>query len=128
MSMNKLLSPLQVGAFSLPNRMLMAPLTRTRADAGHLPNALMAEYYAQRASAGLIITECTMVQPDISAFGGDPGIYSDAQMQAWKETTAAVHAKGGRIFPADLARRTCGPSGSEWRQGAGVVQRHLHRG
>ena len=96
--MNKLLSPLQVGALNLPNRMLMAPLTRTRADAGHMPNALMAEYYAQRASAGLIVTECTMVLPGTSAFGADPGIYSQAQMEAWKQTTAAVHAKGGRIF------------------------------
>ena len=96
--MNKLLSHLQVGALNLPNRMLMAPLTRTRADAGHMPNALMAEYYAQRASAGLIVTECTMVLPGTSAFGADPGIYSQAQMEAWKQTTAAVHAKGGRIF------------------------------
>jgi N-ethylmaleimide reductase len=96
--MNPLLTPVQLGALSLPNRMLMAPLTRTRASAGHLPNALMAEYYAQRASAGLIVTECTMVLPGTSAFGADPGIYSDEQLQAWKQTTAAVHAKGGRIF------------------------------
>lgn len=96
--MNKLFSSLQVGALDLPNRLLMAPLTRTRADAGHMPNALMAEYYAQRASAGLIVTECTMVLPGTSAFGADPGIYSQAQMEAWKQTTAAVHAKGGRIF------------------------------
>ena len=96
--MNPLLTPMQLGALSLPNRMLMAPLTRTRASAGHLPNALMAEYYAQRASAGLIITECTMVRPRTSAFGADPGIYDHAQLQAWKQTTEAVHAKGGRIF------------------------------
>jgi len=93
-----LFSPLQAGALTLPNRMLMAPLTRTRADAGHMPNALMAEYYAQRASAGLIITECTMVAPGTSAFNAEPGIYSPEQVEAWKQVTAAVHAKGGRIF------------------------------
>lgn len=91
-------SPLQVGALTLPNRLLMAPLTRTRASAGHMPNALMAEYYAQRASAGLIITECTMVAPGTSAFGADPGIYDEAQAQGWRQVTDAVHAKGGRIF------------------------------
>lgn len=91
-------SSLQVGALTLPNRLLMAPLTRTRASAGHMPNALMAEYYAQRASAGLIVTECTMVVPRTSAFGADPGIYDEAQAQAWKQVADAVHAKGGRIF------------------------------
>ncbi|ALT77402.1 alkene reductase [Paucibacter sp. KCTC 42545] len=93
-----LFSSLQAGALTLPNRMLMAPLTRTRADAGHMPNALMAEYYAQRASAGLVITECTMVAPGTSAFNAEPGIYSQEQIEAWKQVTAAVHAKGGRIF------------------------------
>ncbi|MFY7863716.1 alkene reductase [Roseateles sp.] len=93
-----LFSPLQVGALSLPNRVLLAPLTRTRADAGHMPNALMAEYYAQRASGGLLITECTMVAPGTSAFVNEPGIYSAEQVQAWKQVTEAVHAKGGRIF------------------------------
>ena len=93
-----LFNPLKIGALTLPNRILLAPLTRTRADAGHMPNALMAEYYAQRASGGLLITECTMVAPNTSAFIAEPGIYSDAQVAAWKATTAAVHAKGGRIF------------------------------
>lgn len=93
-----LFSSLQAGALTLPNRLLMAPLTRTRADAGHLPNALMAEYYAQRASAGLIITECTMIAPGTSAFNAEPGIYSAEQIEAWQQVTAAVHAKGGRIF------------------------------
>ena len=96
--MSMLSSPLQLGALTLPNRLLMAPLTRTRASAGHMPNALMAEYYAQRASAGLIVTECTMVAPRTSAFGADPGIYDEAQAQAWKQVADAVHAKGGRIF------------------------------
>ena len=93
-----LFTPLQVGALTLPNRILLAPLTRTRADAGHMPNALMAEYYAQRASGGLLITECTMITEGTSAFIAEPGIYSAEQIEAWKKTTDAVHAKGGRIF------------------------------
>jgi N-ethylmaleimide reductase len=93
-----LFKSLQVGAITLPNRILLAPLTRTRAGAEHLPNALMAEYYAQRASGGLLITECTMVAPDTSAFVAEPGIYSEAQIEGWRKVTAAVHAKGGRIF------------------------------
>lgn len=93
-----LFNSLQVGALNIPNRILLAPLTRTRADAGHLPNALMAEYYSQRASGGLLITECTMVAPGTSAFINEPGIYSAEQVEAWKPVTAAVHARGGRIF------------------------------
>ena len=93
-----LFTPLKVGALTLPNRILLAPLTRTRADVGHMPNALMAEYYAQRASGGLLITECTMVAPGTSAFVSEPGIYSAEQVQAWKQVTEAVHAKGGRVF------------------------------
>ena len=93
-----LFNSLQVGALNIPNRILLAPLTRTRADAGHMPNALMAEYYSQRASGGLLITECTMVAPGTSAFINEPGIYSAEQVEAWKPVTAAVHARGGRIF------------------------------
>lgn len=93
-----LFSPIKVGALTLDNRMVMAPLTRTRAGYEHLPNALMAEYYAQRASAGLIITECTMITPNTSAFAAEPGVYSAEQIEAWKLTTNAVHEKGGKIF------------------------------
>ncbi|MES2595032.1 MAG: alkene reductase [Verrucomicrobiota bacterium] len=93
----KLLSPLQAGAFELPNRILMAPLTRCRADAEHNPTAIMAEYYAQRASAGLIIAEATMVMEGNSSFWMEPGIYSEAQVKGWKVVTDAVHAKGGKI-------------------------------
>ena len=93
-----LFNPLKIGALTLPNRILLAPLTRTRADAGHMPNALMAEYYSQRATGGLLITECTMVAPGTSAFINEPGIYNDAQIAGWKKVTEAVHAKGGRIF------------------------------
>lgn len=92
-----LFEPLKMGDLTLPNRMVMAPLTRCRAT-DHMPNQLMKEYYTQRASAGLIITECTMVAPDTSAFGNDPGIYTEAQVHAWKDITDAVHAAGGRIF------------------------------
>jgi N-ethylmaleimide reductase len=92
-----LLSPLTVGALNLPNRVLMAPLTRCRADADHNPTPLMAEYYAQRASAGLIIAEATMVMEGNSSFWMEPGIYSDAQVKGWKAVTDAVHAKGGQI-------------------------------
>ena len=90
-----LFNPLQVGTLTLPNRILLAPLTRTRADAGHMPNALMAEYYSQRATGGLLISECTMVAPGTSAFVNEPGIYNDAQIAAWRQVTDAVHAKGG---------------------------------
>jgi N-ethylmaleimide reductase len=93
-----LFDSLRLGALTLPNRILLAPLTRTRAGLEHLPNDLMAEYYAQRASGGLLITECTMVAPGTSAFAAEPGIYSPAQIAGWKKVTDAVHAKGGRIF------------------------------
>ncbi|MFZ4763757.1 MAG: alkene reductase [Roseimicrobium sp.] len=93
-----LFTPLQLGALTLPNRILMAPLTRCRAEDDHVPGDLMAEHYSQRASAGLIIAEATMVMEGNSAFWREPGIYSDAQVAGWRKTTEAVHAKGGRIF------------------------------
>jgi N-ethylmaleimide reductase len=96
--MTTLFSPLELGALTVPNRILMAPLTRCRAGTEHLPNALMAEYYAQRASAGLIIAEATMAMEGASAFWMEPGIYSPAQVAGWKQVTDAVHAAGGRIF------------------------------
>jgi N-ethylmaleimide reductase len=94
---SKLFQPVTIGEVALENRIIMAPLTRTRAP-NHMPNALMAEYYSQRASTGLLITECTMVTEDTSSFGDDPGIYLEAQIEAWKLTTEAVHKAGGRIF------------------------------
>lgn len=93
----KLLTPLKMGALTLQNRMIMAPLTRTRAGTTHVPNELMAEYYSQRASAGLIFTECSMVAADGSAFIGEGGIFDDATAAGWKKVISAVHAKGGRI-------------------------------
>jgi N-ethylmaleimide reductase len=94
---SSLFTPVQLGALKLRNRIVMSPMTRARAEPGHVPGPLMAEYYAQRASAGLIITECSMVSPEASAFVNDPGIYSDAQVAGWKQVTDAVHAAGGLI-------------------------------
>jgi N-ethylmaleimide reductase len=96
---NALLTPYQLGDLNLRNRIVMAPLTRTRAEnAGHIPNDLMVEYYAQRASAGLIITEGTWVSEEAQGWYGVPGIYNEEQAQAWRRVTDAVHARGGRIF------------------------------
>ena len=96
--MTTLFDPLAVGALSLKNRVIMAPLTRSRAvGEGRVPNALMAEYYAQRATAGLIISEATAVTPQGVGYDNTPGIWSDAQVEGWKLVTQAVHAKGGKI-------------------------------
>jgi 2,4-dienoyl-CoA reductase-like NADH-dependent reductase (Old Yellow Enzyme family) len=96
--MHTLLTPLTIGELSLPNRIIMAPLTRCRADAGRVPNAMMAEYYAQRATAGLIITEATSVDPMGVGYPDTPGIWSDAQVEGWKLVTNAVHKAGGQIL------------------------------
>jgi len=90
--------PLQLGALTLPNRIIMAPLTRCRAGAGRVPTALMAEYYTQRASAGLILSEATAVDPMGVGYPDTPGIWSQEQVAGWKKVTASVHAAGGRIF------------------------------
>jgi N-ethylmaleimide reductase len=98
MAHDALFTSVSLGALALSNRILMAPLTRCRADAAHVPTDIMAEYYAQRASAGLLVAEATMAMEGNSAFGGrEPGIYSAAQVAAWKKVTDAVHARGGRI-------------------------------
>ena len=95
--MSDLFSPLTVGNLALPNRILMAALTRARAGRTHIPNTLMAEYYAQRASAGLIFTEATMVSSDGCAFTGEGGLFDEDCVAGWKLVTDAVHAQGGRI-------------------------------
>lgn len=88
-----------LGDLNLPNRIVMAPLTRNRAlPDGDVPHALNAEYYAQRASAGLIITEAAQISPEGKGYAWTPGIYSDAQVDGWGQVTDAVHAKDGRIF------------------------------
>jgi N-ethylmaleimide reductase len=94
-----LFTPVNLGALALPNRIVMSALTRCRADADHVPTDLMVEYYTQRASAGLILSEATMVIEGHSAFGGrEPGIHSAAQVAAWKKVTDSVHARGGKIL------------------------------
>lgn len=96
--MPTLLDPIKIGAWDLPNRAIMAPLTRCRASAGRVPNDLMAEYYRQRASAGLIISEATSVDAMGVGYPDTPGIWSDEQVEGWKKITTAVHEEGGRIL------------------------------
>lgn len=97
--MPTLFEPLNVGDLQLPNRVIMAPLTRCRAaNPGRVPTPLMAEYYAQRVSAGLIISEATSVDPMGVGYPDTPGIWSDAQVEGWKAITAAVHRAGGRML------------------------------
>lgn len=96
--MTTLFDPITLGDLELPNRIIMAPLTRCRADEGRVPNALMAEYYVQRASAGLILTEATSVTPMGVGYPDTPGIWSNDQVRGWTNVTKAVHGAGGRIF------------------------------
>ena len=94
-----LFTPVRMGNLELRNRIVMAPLTRMRANnPGHAPTELHAEYYAQRASAGLIIGECTEVSPDAYGWANTPGIWSREQVREWRVVTDAVHRKGGRIY------------------------------
>jgi 2,4-dienoyl-CoA reductase-like NADH-dependent reductase (Old Yellow Enzyme family) len=97
MPFSRLFEPVIMGELSLPNRIIMAPMTRARSGAERIPNALMATYYAQRASAGLIITEATVVTPQGVGYINTPGIWSEAQVEGWRQITRAVHAEGGRI-------------------------------
>lgn len=90
-------SPVKLGALTLPNRIVMAPMTRLRA-VDSIPNSLMGIYYGQRASAGLIVTECTMVSPLSNGYINCPGIYSPEQVEGWRQVVEEVHAKNGRIF------------------------------
>ena len=106
-----LFTPIKLGALALPNRFVMAPLTRARTQTDHIPTPLMAKYYAQRASAGLIIAEATMAMEGCSSFWKEPGIYSKEQIAGWKLVTDAVHAKGGRIILQIWhGGRTCHPA------------------
>jgi N-ethylmaleimide reductase len=93
-----LFSPVQLGRYTLPNRIVMAPLTRNRAGVGNIPHALNALYYGQRASAGLIIAEATQVSPYGVGYPATPGIHSAEQIEGWKLVTQTVHDQGGRIF------------------------------
>jgi N-ethylmaleimide reductase len=97
--MEKLFEPYHSGNLSLKNRMVIAPMTRRRAENEHLaPNDLIVEYYEQRASAGLIVTEGSQVSPEGYGYTFTPGCYSDEQVEGWKKVTQAVHEKGGKIF------------------------------
>src|SRR5258707_7001900 len=94
----KLFEPYKLGPITLPNRFVMAPLTRNRAIAGMVPNPLAVEYYSQRASAGLLITEASQVSQQGQGYQDTPGIYSKEQVAGWRKVTDRVHARGGRIF------------------------------
>jgi N-ethylmaleimide reductase len=94
-----LFQPVRLGPYQLANRIVMAPLTRSRAGEDGVPRPLMAEYYAQRASAGLIIAEGTNISPQGRGYALTPGLYEAAQVEGWRKVTEAVHARGGRIFP-----------------------------
>ncbi len=96
--MAKLFDPIKVGDLTLPNRVFMAPLTRQRASDGRVPNEMMRDYYAQRASAGLILSEATAVTPMGVGYADTPGIWSDEQVEGWKLVTKGVHNAGGHIF------------------------------
>lgn len=94
-----LLQGYNMNGIILKNRIVMAPMTRSRADnPGNIPTDLMAEYYAQRSTAGLIITEGSQISKRAVGYINTPGIYSDEQTEGWKKITAAVHANGGKIF------------------------------
>jgi 2,4-dienoyl-CoA reductase-like NADH-dependent reductase (Old Yellow Enzyme family) len=96
--MPSLFEPLQLGGITLPNRIIFAPCTRARAGDTRIPNAMIAEYYAQRATAGLLISEAISVTPFGVGYAGTPGLWSEEQVAGWKLVTKAVHAAGGRIF------------------------------
>lgn len=96
--MPTLLDPIKIGDLNLPNRVIMAPLTRCRAEEGRVPGELMREYYSQRANAGMIISEATSVEPMGVGYPNTPGIWSEEQVAGWKKITKAVHAKGGKIL------------------------------
>jgi N-ethylmaleimide reductase len=115
--MASLFDPIQVGPLQLANRIWMAPLTRCRAEEGHVPGPLMAEHYGQRSSAGLIIAEATMAMEGNSAFWHEPGIHNQAQIEGWRLTTEAVHRAGGRIvLQIWHGGRACHPLLNDGRQ------------
>ncbi len=98
MSQISLFSPIQLGRVPLENRMVMAPMTRNRAEQGNVAGAMMAKYYRQRATAGLIITEGSQISPQGVGYPATPGIHNEAQVAGWRKVTDAVHDAGGRIF------------------------------
>lgn len=121
--MAELNSPLILGGLRLKNRVVMAPLTRSRATDERVPTAMMAEYYAQRASAGLIISEAIVIAEQANGYLNTPGLFTDAQVEGWKPVTQAVHGQGSLIV-AQLwhVGRVSHPGSAEWRR-AGFRQR-----
>ncbi|MGE1391498.1 alkene reductase [Pseudomonas aeruginosa] len=116
-SLEPLFSPAKVGALTLRNRMVMSPLTRSRAGKGDTATALIAEYYRQRATAGLIITESSQISAQAKGYPRTPGIFNNDQVEGWKLVTDAVHAEGGQIFlqiwhTGRLSHRAVQPSGA----------------
>lgn len=95
--MAELTTPLKIGDFEIKNRLVLAPLTRARSDASRVPNALMLEYYQQRANAGLLLTEATVISPQAAGYYNTPGLWNQAQAEAWKKITDAVHLQGAKI-------------------------------
>jgi N-ethylmaleimide reductase len=95
---SRLFTPFALSALQLPHRIVMAPMTRNRAGTGNVPTPLVAEHYAQRASAALIVTEATQISPQGVGYPGTPGLHSDEQVEGWRGVTRAVHQQGGRIF------------------------------
>ncbi|MEI7347430.1 alkene reductase [Dickeya chrysanthemi] len=98
MTDNSLFQPYKLGSLILTNHIVMAPLTRNRAGSGLVPGEFAATYYAQRASAGLLITEATQISAQAQGYQDTPGLYTEEQIKGWRKVTDAVHAKGGRIF------------------------------
>ena len=112
----KIFEPVKIGGLELKNRIAMAPMTRGRAGESRIPNALMAEHYEQRASAGLIISEATVVSPQGNGWVGSPGIYTEEMTNGWKAVTEAVRHAGGHIY---LQLWHCGrASHSDFHEGA----------
>ena len=109
---------IRVGKMDLDNRIIMAPMTRGRADDAGVQPAYVAEYYRQRASAGLIITEATNISPMAKGYARTPGIYTADQIESWRRVTDAVHARGGKIFlqifhTGRIALPQCLPGGAQ---------------
>src|ERR1700735_4877670 len=98
LDMPRLFDSLHAGDIDLSNRIVMAPLTRARAGTTHVPNVIMADYYSQRAHAGLVITEATMIAADACAFTGERGLFDEACIRGWRAVTDAVHARGARVL------------------------------
>ncbi len=127
--MANLFDPITIGDITLKNRIVMAPLTRARAVGGaRVPNALMARYYEQRASAGLILSEATAVTPQGVGYADTPGLWSDEQVEGWKQVTAAVHKGRRRDLRPAVARGPHLRSEFPQRRHAGIGQRHRRQG